>query len=209
MTAAVLEKAVAAKDYGRLVPVQKVRSDGRRMTYWTLPEDEKQRPMFGPETEGKESATGDRGYHDHVEQQTEDYKVKPLLKELSALSPELEKRFRYKYDNYAFDSDTKDLDIKADTNIVHYMKMIKRYPSEKKEWLDEYHQKTNHLVAQACNRKRSMLRVKMGTQVIFRGVEGRVSGFTDKGFPVVKTAQGTYNAFWEEVAQSVLDRWPR
>lgn len=204
-----LRKAYAAKDYGRLVPVQKVRSDGRRMTYWTLPEDAKQKPLFDSDSEGKESESGSRGYHDAVVDQSLQYKVKPLIKVIAGVDKALAEKFDYKYNNYAFDLDTMELDLKADLNVAEYMKKIKAYPSEKKEWNDEFHKMTDNLVGQINNRKRSMLRAKIGMPVKFRGVDAKISGFTERGFPIVKTGQGTYNAFWEEVAQSVLERWPR
>lgn len=200
-----LEKAWAAKDYGRLVPVQKVRSDGRRMTYWTLPEDAKQGQMFDGETGGKESASGSRGYQDAVVEQSLEYKVRPLVKEISAINKEMAGKFKFKYENYVFDQDTMDLDMKADLNVAYYMKKLKQYPSERKDWIEEYRRTNDLLVSQINNRKRSMLRAKVGQPVRYRDTEAKITGFTERGFPIVKTPQGTFNAFWEEVAQSVLD----
>jgi hypothetical protein len=200
-----LHKSWGAKDYGRLVPVQKVRSDGRRMTYWTLPEDAKQAQMFDADSSGKESGHGGTGYFDHVVDGTDEYRVKPLLREIEKYNKDLAPKFQYKYENYVWDRDTRDMDLKIDERFLYYAQRKKMYPSEADEWEAEFEAKVGDMVRQVNNRKRSMIRAKVGMQVKFRGVDGAISGFSRRGFPVVKTDQGTYDAFWEEVAQSAID----
>lgn len=205
MEPAVLQKAWNAKDYGRLIPVQKTTADGKRRTYWMLPEDARQKPLFDGDTEGKEAADGKTGYFDHVADNTHEYQVKPLLKLVERLNPSLGPKFQYKYDNYVWDRETRDLDIKVDELFVDYTLRRARNQGEKDLWDAEFEEKVVPKIKMLNNRKQSMLRAKVGMRVKFRGVDAEISGTSRRGFPVVKTAQGTYDAFWEEVAQSVID----
>lgn len=195
-----LEKALTAKDYSRLVPVKKQDSTGKMTTYWVLPDDAKQQNLFDSETGGKESISGSRGYHDHVDQGINDAVVKPLIDKVRELDPELATKFEYKYQNYPWDRDTKELDVKADLDTVWYLKKFKDNPDYREEWQEEYNEKMDRTIKQINNRKKAMLKKKPGDVVKYRGKDAVITEFSKRGFPILDIGGKKEHAFWEEVA---------
>lgn len=198
--ASVVEKAFGAKDYSKLIPVQQVDSLGRHITVWKLPEDAKQKPLISGEVDGKDNPVGKRGYVDNLDQQTQKHMVDPLMKIMKEVNPELAGRMSYKYQNYRFDRDTRELDIKHDYEMAWYMKKIKADPENTADWQKEFNQKTDNLIRQINNRKASMMKVKPGKQVKYYGKPAIVSSFSRRGYPVVRTEKGNKTALWEEIA---------
>ena len=198
-----LLKAFAAKDYSKLVH-KKITVNGKNGPYernaWVLPDDPNQRNLYDEKTGGAESPTGDRGYFDHLDKETKRLFVDPLVKTMKGINPELANRLSYKYQNYPFDRDTKELDIKADFDMAWYMRKMRAEPEYHAEWQQEYNQKTDRMVKQINNRKAAMLRAKVGMQVNYYGKPSSLVKITPRGFPVVKTAEGEKTAMWEELA---------
>ncbi len=197
---AVVEKAFGAKDYSKLIPVQEVDSLGRHVTVWKLPEDVKQRPLIAGDAAGKDNPVGKRGYVDDLDQKTQKHMVDPLVKIMKEVNPDLAGRMTYKYQNYHFDRDTRELDIKHDYEMAWYMRKIKGDPEHKADWQKEYNQKTDNLIKQINGRKAAMMKVKPGRQVKYYGKPAIVSSFSRRGFPVVRTEKGDRTALWEEIA---------
>ena len=194
-----LEKAVAAKDYGKLIPKKGVDALGRNITHWVLPEDAKQQGLFEGEDEGKGNEAGGRGYHDHLDRGTEAHMIQPLVKILSGLDPDMARRMQFKYENYGFDRDTKEKDIEVDYAAAWYMRKIKQDPLHREEYQEEYNKKTDKIVRQINNRKAAMLKIKKGQRVLFNGQPAVLADFTERGYPIVRTADGDKKAFWEEL----------
>lgn len=200
MVSAVVEKAFGAKDYSKLIPVKQRDSLGRDITVWKLPEDAKQKQLFSGADAGQDAPVGKRGYVDHLDQATQKHMVEPLLKLLNDVDENLASRMTYKYQNYKFDRDTRELDIASDYDIAWYMKKIKADPENKSAWMAEYRQKTDKTVRKLNIRKAAMLKIKKEQQVSYYGKQAIITGFTRRGFPIVSTASGSYTALWEELA---------
>lgn len=200
MVSAVVEKAFGAKDYSKLIPVKQRDSLGRDITVWKLPEDAKQKQLFSNVDAGKDAPAGKRGYVDNLDQATQKHMVEPLLKLLKNVDENLASRMTYKYQNYKFDRDTRELDIASDYDIAWYMKKIKADPENKPAWMAEYRQKTDKIVRKLNVRKAAMLKIKKEQQVSYYGKQAIITGFTRRGFPIVSTASGSYTALWEELA---------
>ena len=197
----ILEKAVGAKDYSRLIPKKIVDHTGKQTTVWVSPDDDKdQKELFGAGDEGKGNPVGKRGYLDHFDQTLNDSVVKPLVEKVKALDPELAPKFEYKYQNYPFDRDTKELDVKADLETVWYMKKMKENPDYREEYQDEYNEKVSKLVKQINNRKKAMLKKKPGDIVKYQGKDAVLTAFSKRGFPVLDQGGKEIKAFWEEIA---------
>lgn len=194
-----IEKAFAAKDYGKLVEKHGVDVNGKPYTTWVLPEDAKQASLFHGEDAGKANPKGERGYLDHLDKGTQQHMVKPLVDLMKKTNPELADRLAHKYESYRFDRDTLELDVKHDYEMAWYMKKMKAEPENAQDWQKEYNQKTDSMVRQINNRKMAMLKVKKGQQVSYYGKPAVVSDFSRRGFPVVKTESGEVKALWEEI----------
>jgi len=199
MPAVMIEKAFAAKDYSKLIPVKQTDSLGREITVWKLPVDGTQKDLFSGEDAGQGNAHGKRGYHDSLDEQTQRLMVDPLVEAMQEINPDLAARLKHKYDNYQFDRDTRELDIKHDYEMAWYMKKMQTEPEYKKEWQEEYNQKTDNMVRQINNRKLAMLKIKKGQQVTYNGQLAVVADFSRRGFPVIRTPEGDVKALWEEV----------
>lgn len=197
---ATLSKAWSAKDYSKLVPVKKQDANGKMTTVWVLPEEAGQQSLFDEKTGGRASESGSRGYHDAVDKGTEDALVKPLIDKVKEVNPDLADKFAFKYSNYPFDRDTKELDVKVDYETAWYLRKIKEKPEYADEWQSEYNEKVDRLVRQLNNRKKAMLKVKPGDKVTYRGKEAFVTAFSKRGFPIVDAGGKEVKAFWEEVA---------
>lgn len=195
-----MEKAVAAKDYSKLIPKKITDSTGRQTTVWVKPEEAGQQALFGSEDEGKGNAIGNRGYHDHYDKSVEDAVIKPLIDKVKEYEPDLAPKFAFKYQNYPFDRDTKDLDVKADLETVWYMKKMKENPDYREEYQDEYNEKVSKLVKQINNRKKAMLKKKPGDVVSYHGKDAVLTAFSKRGFPVLDQGGKEIKAFWEEIA---------
>lgn len=199
----ILEKA---KDYSRLTPEKIRRADGHEATYWVAPEDRNegklagQKALFEDRDAGGPAESGDRGYHDHLDRSAEDYQIKPLVGHVSAYDPELARRIESKYKNYQFDRDTKEKDIEVDYQTAWYLKMMKNHPEKADEYKDEYHEKTDKIVAMLNKRKTAMLKLKPGSKVRVGKQVGIVAGFSKRGFPVVHAAGTSRPMFYEELA---------
>jgi hypothetical protein len=194
-----LEKAFGRKDYSRLVEKHGVDKNGKPYSTWVLPEEAGQQSLFGESDGGKANNPGNRGYLDHVDEETHKTMVEPLVKTFSAINPDLSKRMKYKYEQYRFDRETKELDLKVDMDIAWYMKKIKAEPEYKKEWQEEFDQKVGRIVSQINNRKMAMAKIQKGSQVKFRGQYAVVADFDERRFPIVRTQDGEHKAFWEEI----------
>lgn len=195
-----LDKAIPAKDYSKLIKKEIVNSAGKKQTVWVSPEDAKQNNLFDAGDEGKGNEVGNRGYHDHIDKTLNDAVVKPLVEKVKELDPELAPKFEYKYKNYPFDRDTKELDVKADLETVWYMKKMKENPDYREEYQEEYDEKVTKLVKQINNRKKAMLKKKPGDTVQYHGTEAIVTEFSKRGFPVLDQGGKKVYAFWEEIA---------
>lgn len=195
-----IEKAFGAKDYSKLVPVKQRDSLGREITVWKLPEEARQANLFSGEDAGAGNEPGKRGYLDHVDENTQKHLVEPLLEAVSQVNPELAGRMQHKYDNYRFDRDTRELDIKSDYEMAWYMKKMAAEPDHKAEWQAEYNQKTDTMIRKINNRKAAMLKAKKGMQVTYYGKPAVLADFSRRGFPVLRTQEGDVKAFWEELA---------
>lgn len=195
-----LEKAFGAKDYSKLIPVQQIDSLGRHITVWKLPEDAKQKPLFEGKDAGADAPVGKRGYVDHVDKETQRLMIDPLVKRVQEVNPELAGRMNYKYSNYRYDRDTKELDIQHDYDMAWYMRKMRADPANREAYQKEYEQKTDKTVRQINNRKASMSKVKKGQQVTYYGRPATVQDFSRRGYPVIQTERGTTTAFWEEIS---------
>lgn len=195
-----LEKSVGAKDYSKLIPKKVIDHNGKQTTVWVSPDEEGQGTLFGEGDEGKGNPVGKRGYHDHLDKTLNDSVVKPLIEKVKELDPELGPKFEYKYSNYPFDRDTKELDVKADLETVWYMKKMKENPDYREEYQDEYNEKVSKLVKQINNRKKAMLKKKPGDIVKYHGKDAVITSLSKRGFPVLDQGGKEIKAFWEEIA---------
>lgn len=196
----VLEKA--ARDYGKLVPVKKRTADGRMITYWRSPEDmghgklEGQQDMFG-NTEQVES--GD-GWFGKLDKDTEEYRIRPLVAKMGELDAALSERMRRKYDEYPWDRDTRDLDLKVDEDTAFYMARSRRHPEYAAEWQEEFNEQTDRVARMLNSRKLAMSRLKKGSPVTYRGEAGKIVDFSRRGYPVVEAGGKRTTCFVEEIA---------
>jgi len=193
----------SAKDYGRLMPEKITRADGRVMTYWVSPEDRNQgklkgqKDLFDSESAGK--GKEDRGYFDQIDRDTEVYQVKPLLDRIREFDTVLAKRIEAKYKNYPWDRDTKEKDIELDYETAWYLRLIRKNPDAIHDLGKEYHEKTERLVKTLNSRKAAMSKLKRGMAIeTIGGDNGVFEGYTARGFPVIKTANGSRPMFFEE-----------
>jgi hypothetical protein len=198
MICEVLEKA---KDYSKLVPEKITRADGSIATYWVSPEDRNEGKLKGQQNLFKDDApkTDGRGYFDELDKGAEDLQIKPLVSKVAAYDPELAKRLEAKYKNYHFDRDTKEKDIEVDFQTAWCLKRMADRPEEAKDFLEEYHAKTDKMVALLNNRKNAMLKIKKGTPVRVGHEKGIVDGFSKRGFPMVRVGTTSRPLFHEEL----------
>lgn len=201
-----LEKAFGAKDYSKLIEKHGVDKNGKPYSTWVLPEEAGQQSLFGSDDGGKANEPGKRGYLDHVDEETHKTMVEPLVKTFSAINPDLSKRMKVKYEQYRFDRETKELDLKVDMDIAWYMKKIKAEPERRKEWQEEFDQKVGRVVSQINNRKMAMAKIQKGARVKFNGQDAVVADFDARRFPIVRTKEGEHKAFWEEIFNYVDNR---
>lgn len=185
-----------AKDYSRLVPVKKVTADGRERTYWVSPDEQGQQSLFDEQTAGGESETGDRGYFDKLDKDLQQYQVEPLVRALGMIDDKLASRMKAKYENYPYDRDTKELDLKVDFLTADYMHKVLKHPEAAAEYQAEYNEATDRMVKIINNRKKAMTKIKKGSEVQVGEERGTVTDFSRRGFPVV----GDEPVFWEEIS---------
>lgn len=194
----------AAKNYGNLIPVKKQTSDGRFITYWRSPEDmghgksEGQLDLFA---EKDDSKVGDRdGYFSHLDKDTEEYRIKPLVSKLQKLDSALSDRMEKKYREYPWDRDTRDLDLKLDEDTAYYLGRCKKHPEYMADWQEEYNEQTDRVAKMLNSRKLAMARLKKGSTVNLAGKPGKIVDFSRRGYPIVESEGEQKTCFVEEIA---------
>lgn len=201
----ILWKAI---NHGNLIPKKIVRSDGHEATYWVSPEDmnegkhKGQKDLFAAEDAGAPDPNDDRGYFDHLDRSADEYQVKPLVAKVAESDPALAKRLATKYSSYHFDRETKEKDIELDYQIAWYMQLIKNHPDSAAEYRKEFHEKTDGTIKSMNKRKTAMTKYKKGSMVrIKAGGSGVISGFSTRGYPMVRVADGSERPmFFEELS---------
>ena len=200
-----IQKAGPAKKWGQLVPERKMNSLGRMVTYWVSPEDRNKGKMQGQQNlfgddELAEQESNEEGYYSHLDNDTDEYLIKPLISKFAQYDKELAKRMEEKYKVYQWDRDTRDMDIKMDYETLDYLKKAKNDPDYAKEWQEEYNEKTDRTAKILNNRKLAMARLKLGSPVTWNGRSGKITGFSRRGFPNVDFGGTVRTCFVEEIA---------
>ena len=140
------------------------------------------------------------------------HRIKPILATVSKVDPKLVPNFQRKYQNYKFDNDTLNLDLKLDEMTAQYMEMVhKERSGPKKEqglfgdeetsgsaW-DEFLEKSKRLAQEINARKREAMRIKPGDNLQTPFGVGRVAGFTARGFPRVVVKGVEHSMFYDEI----------
>ncbi len=201
-----------SKDYSRLVPKHGIDHNGKPYTRWIDPYKHRdqdpqlkgQQALFDLETAEKEHEGKPRGWHDHVEESYHDHVVNPLLDVMEKIDPPIAKRLKWKYDNYIFDHDTKELDLDVDYETAKYLKLKKDAPDYADQHRKEYDSNTLAMKKMINNRKRhmagKMVNLKKGSELELTGGRKAVlEGFNDNGFPLVKIGGKTDSIFFEEI----------
>ena len=200
-----IQKAGPSKNWGQLIPQRKMNSLGRMVTYWVSPEDRNKGKMQGQQNhfgddELEEQQNNEEGYYSHLDKDTDEYLVKPLISKFAQYDKELAKRMEEKYKVYQWDRDTRDMDIKMDYETLDYLKKAKNEPDYAKEWQEEYNEKTDRTAKILNNRKLAMARLKLGSPVTWNGRNGKITGFSRRGFPNVDFGGTVRTCFVEEIA---------
>ena len=200
-----IQKAGPAKKWGQLVPERKMNSLGRMVTYWVSPEDRNKGKMQGQQNlfgddELAEQESNEEGYYSHLDNDTDEYLIKPLISKFAQYDKELAKRMEEKHKVYQWDRDTRDMDIKMDYETLDYLKKAKNDPDYAKEWQEEYNEKTDRTAKILNNRKLAMARLKLGSPVTWNGRSGKITGFSRRGFPNVDFGGTVRTCFVEEIA---------
>ena len=200
-----IQKAGPSKNWGQLIPQRKMNSLGRMVTYWVSPEDRNKGKMQGQQNlfgddELEEQENNEEGYYSHLDKDTDEYLVKPLISKFAQYDKELAKRMEEKYKVYQWDRDTRDMDIKMDYETLDYLKKAKNEPDYAKEWQEEYNEKTDRTAKILNNRKLAMARLKLGSPVTWNGRNGKITGFSRRGFPNVDFGGTVRTCFVEEIA---------
>ena len=200
-----IQKAGPAKNWGQLIPQRKMNSLGRMVTYWVSPEDRNKGKMQGQQNlfgddELEEQENNEEGYYSHLDKDTDEYLVKPLISKFAQYDKELAKRMEEKYKVYQWDRDTRDMDIKMDYETLDYLKKAKNEPDYAKKWQEEYNEKTDRTTKILNNRKLAMARLKLGSPVTWNGRSGKITGFSRRGFPNVDFDGTVRTCFVEEIA---------
>lgn len=207
-----------ANSYGRKIPIKKMTSDGRQITYWVSPEDLNQGKMKGQQNlfDDDELADQDEGedsYYSNWDKETYELRIKPLIREMEKVNeiiPGLSKRINQKYGEYNWDRETRDLDIQLDFDTLEYMKKVKQDPENKEYYYETYLEKTDKAVKKLNNRKAAMARIKKNSKVKFKGQNAKVTGFSERGFPIIQLPDGkTQKCFVDEIADidSLIEKY--
>ena len=174
------------------------------VTYWESPEDRNEGKMKGQQTlfdvDKYDAPASDTDYYGQNDKDTEEYLVKPLITKFNEFNPELAKRMSEKYKGYQWDRETRDLDIKLDYDVLTFMRDAKRNPKYKDEYQKEFNEKTDRTCKMLNNRKLAMARLKIGSKVNFGGKQGKITGFSRRGFPNVDFGGTVRTCFVEEIA---------
>lgn len=198
-----IQKAGPAKNWGQLIPQRKMNSLGRMVTYWVSPEDRNKGKMKGQQSlfgdDELEQENNEEGYYSHLDKDTDEYLIKPLIEKFAQYDKNLAKRMEEKYKVYQWDRDTKEMDIKMDYETLDYLKKAKNEPDYAKEWQEEYNEKTDRTAKILNNRKLAMARLKIGSPVVWNGKNGKITGFSRRGFPNVDFGGTVRTCFVEEI----------
>jgi hypothetical protein len=205
-----------ARDYSKLVPKHGIDHNGKPYTVWIDPEKDRdqapdlkgQQSMF--DTGGEQAHPGKhRGYQDTVRDKYDEHVVKPLIDRISEIEPELSKRIQWKYQNYVWDQETKEIDLEIDYETAKYLKLRKDAPDWAEGHRKEYDEVTTAAKRMVNNRKKhmaaKMVPLKKGAELqLTGGRRGVLDGFNQNGFPVVRMKDGKpVEIFFEEI------RFPR
>lgn len=140
-------------------------------------------------------------------------RVKPVLETISKIEPSLTSNFQRKYQNYKFDEETLDMDLKLDEMTADYMAKVKKESSKRGQnqglfgqvdedsgstW-DEFLDKSKRLAQEINARKRGAMRIVDGSQVQTPFGPGVVSGFTGRGYPKVVVKGVEKSMFYDEI----------
>lgn len=183
-------RKAAGGEWGRKIPIKKMTSDGRLITYWVSPEDlnqgklKGQQDLFGSDEMDQEPESED-SYYSKLDKDTELYQIKPLLVKFEETNPALAKRIAEKYTDYKWGRETREIDIKLDYETTWFYKMAKNHPDQKDLYYKDFLESTQKMARQLNNRKLAMARLKVGSKVKYNGQETKIKALSDRGYPVI------------------------
>lgn len=197
----IIEKA---KDYSKLIKIKKMGRDGVERTYWVSPEDMNEGKNKGQQNlfETEDQQMSGEGYHEMLDNNIFEHHIKPLIQKFGEIDQELGERIKNKYDRYIWDRDTKEEEIKLDYETIRYMQKKKNDPDNAEEYEKEFHEKTDRQAKILNNRKMKMLKMRLGFIVSISGNQGRISGFSRRGYPIIDINGKKKKVFYEEILTS-------